>query len=105
VHESAIGIKETADLASAGLHALGETLARQVLRFHRLGDLPSQHFLDGDGLEFFELPFFLKEFVDAAGQRSWAVPMHNACTIYCASFRQDPGCNCSVFFPSHRHST
>jgi hypothetical protein len=56
-------VKQTADLAAAGFHVLGKALAREILRFHRLADLPCQYLLDGDSLEFFELAFALEEVV------------------------------------------
>ncbi len=47
--------REAAPLTAARVHAFGEALARQVLRLHRVGDLPCQHFLDRDRLELLEL--------------------------------------------------
>ena len=54
-HVAVLGVEQPADLAAAGVHALGQPLAREVLRLHRRGDLPCQHLLDGDGLERFAL--------------------------------------------------
>src|SRR5580658_6049994 len=59
-----LGIKQAADLAAACAHPLGKALARQVLRLHRLLDLPGQHLLDGDSLEGFAGSLGVQEIIE-----------------------------------------
>ncbi len=68
-------VKQTADLAPARSHAFGETLARKPLRLHRLRNLPSQHFLDGDGLKRLARAFLIKELVEQGESLSATEPL------------------------------
>jgi hypothetical protein len=59
-----LGIEQAADLAATRPHALGKTLARQLVRLHGFAELPGNHLLDRYGLEFLELALTLEEIVE-----------------------------------------
>src|SRR6266705_1657131 len=57
-------IEKATDLAATRFHPLGEPLAGKILRFHRLGNLPCQNFLDCDSPELFQLALLGKEVIE-----------------------------------------
>src|SRR6185436_1478689 len=57
-------IKQTTDLAAAGLHSLGKAFPGKILCLHRSRDLPGQNFFDRNSLELFELALVLQEAIE-----------------------------------------
>ena len=86
-HVTILGIEQPPDLAATCIHALGESLARNVLCLHRFNNLPSQHFLGGYGFEFFKLAFLFKQAVE----RGEVVCRPNSFLLFLHNTRPNPG--------------
>src|SRR6266567_842487 len=64
-HIAVFGVEQSADLAAARTHALGEALARKPLRLHCLGNLPGKNFLDRNRLKGLPSAFLSQERIQA----------------------------------------
>jgi hypothetical protein len=56
-------IKQSGDLAAAGVHPLRHAGPRQSFSFHRFFDLPCQNFLNGNSLERFARSIVIKNVI------------------------------------------
>lgn len=62
-HIAVFRVEQAANLAATGFHAGGQTVAGNIIRLHRLGDLPRQNLLDGGRLKLFELAVVFQKIV------------------------------------------
>ena len=84
-HISILRVQEAADLAAARLHPFGQALPGDVLRLHRLNDLPCQHFLDGRCLKLLKLALIPEKSIERAeaGRRTDSFPFPDFCRAFC----------------------
>jgi hypothetical protein len=84
-HVAVLRVEQAADLAAAGLHALGQALAREILRLHGFGNLARERLLDGERLELLELAVTLPKPVlgdEESKSCTFQLRIHCIFTIY-----------------------